>query len=158
MFTPNRIFMLAAIESAHESRAAGDYAVGSTVAKEGRIVSTAGNRTHLDADATQHAEMIAIREAARRLGTKDLSGCILYATHEPCAMCMGAVVWSRIPCVVHGATIADHKQYRDAHGNERWRWRIIDLPASLIAAQSDPAVELISGFMREECLALFHSS
>jgi len=140
------------------SRAAGDYAVGSVVAKDDRIISMAGNRTHIDRDATQHAEMIAIREAARVLGIKDLSSCTLYATHEPCPMCMGAVVWSRIPHVVFGATMEDHKRFRDQQGNSQWRWRVIDIPASVVAKQAEPPVALLRGFMREECLALFHST
>lgn len=150
--------MLAAIEMAAKSRAAGDYAVGSVLARDGHVISKAGNRTHLDVDATHHAELIAIREGARKLRTKDLSGCVLYSTHEPCVMCMGAVVWSRVSCVVFGATIDDHKRFRDEHGNARWRWRVIDLPAALIAEKADPPIELVSGFMRDECLALFHSS
>lgn len=150
--------MRAAIEMARESRAAGDYAVGSVVAQDGRIISKAGNRTHIDKDATQHAEMIAIREAARVLGTKDLSGCTLYTTHEPCPMCVGAAVWSRIPHVVFGASMEDHKRFRDQRGNSQWRWRVIDIPALSISEQADPPVELLGGFMREECLALFHST
>jgi len=150
--------MLAAIEMARESRAAGDYAVGSVLGRDGRIISKAGNRTHLDMDATQHAELMAIRKGARELGSKDLTGCVLYSTHEPCVMCMGAVVWSRISCVVFGATIDDHKRFRDEHGNAQWRWRVIDLPAALIAEKADPPIALMGGFMRQECLALFHSS
>ena len=155
---PDLTFMLAAIDMARESRAAGDYAVGSVLVRHGQIVSKAGNRTHLETDPTHHAELVAIREAARTLATKDLSGCVLYSTHEPCVMCMGAVVWSRISCVVFGATLADHKRFRDEHGNAKWRWRVIDLPAALVAAKAQPPVELIGGFMREECLALLHSS
>lgn len=150
--------MRAAIEMARASRAAGDYAVGSVLVRNGRIISKAGNRTHLESDPTHHAELVAIREAARELGTKDLTGCVLYSTHEPCVMCMGAVVWARVSSVVFGATLDDHKRFRDEHGNEQWRWRVIDLPAALVAARADPQVELIGGFMREECLALFHSS
>lgn len=158
MVVPSRTLMLAAIEMARESRAAGDYAVGSVLVHHGRIVSKAGNRTHLDTDPTQHAELMVIRGGARELGSKDLTGCVLYSTHEPCVMCMGAVVWSRISCVVFGAKIEDHKRFRDEHGNAQWRWRVIDMPAALIAEKADPPVELVGGFMREECVALFHSS
>jgi len=153
----NSSFMRAAIEAAKESRAAGDYAVGSVIVHNGRIAAKAGNRTHLDRDPTQHAELIAIRLAAQRLGSKDLSGCTLFATHEPCPMCMGAIIWSRISKVFFGASIEDHKRYRDFHGNSQWRWRVINVPAQTIAAQGDPVVELTAGFLREECLALFHS-
>jgi tRNA(Arg) A34 adenosine deaminase TadA len=158
MIVPNRTLMLAAIEMARESRAAGDYAVGSVLARDERIIARAGNRTHLDQDATLHAELVVIRQAARELGTKHLSDCTLYSTHEPCAMCMGAVIWSRVPCVIFGATIEDHKRFRDEHGNERWRWRVIDLPAQIMAAKADPPVQLVAGFMRDQCLELFHSS
>ncbi|WP_454624697.1 nucleoside deaminase [Bradyrhizobium cenepequi] len=158
MNAPVRTLMVAAIEMARGARAAGDYAVGSVLVHRGQIVSRAGNRTHLDQDATQHAEMIAIRDAATALGTKNLSGCTLYSTHEPCPMCMGAIVWSRVTCVVFGATMDDHKRFRDKHGTERWRWRVIDIPAAVIAAKGEPPVELISGFMRDECAALFHAS
>ncbi len=72
-------------------------------------------------------------------------------------MCMGAIIWSRISQVVFGATMEDHKHYRDRHGNAQWRWRVIDVPAQAIAVQGDPIVKLVAGFMREECLALFHS-
>ena len=143
---------------AHQSRALGDYAVGSVIVHENRIIARAGNRTHLDQDPTQHAEMIAIRDAARQLSTKNLSGSVLYATHEPCPMCMGAIIWSRITEVVFGAMISDHKHYRDRHGNEQWRWRVIDVAAQDVAARGDPIVKLTAGFMREECVALFHYS
>jgi tRNA(Arg) A34 adenosine deaminase TadA len=155
--TPSPGLMRVAIEAARESRAAGDYAVGSVVTRDERVISKAGNRTHLDNDATQHAELIVLRAAAKVLGTKDLSGCTLYSTHEPCAMCMGAMVWARVRHVVFGATIEDHKRYRDRYGNERWRWRVLDIPARAIAELADPPIELVAGFMREECLGLFHS-
>ena len=73
-------------------------------------------------------------------------------------MCVGAIVWSRVTRVVFGATMDDHKRFRDEHATERWRWRVIDIPAVVIAAKGEPPVELISGFMREECAALFHAS
>jgi tRNA(Arg) A34 adenosine deaminase TadA len=154
---PNPLFMQAAIAAAQASKLAGDYAVGSVIVYENQLIAQAGNRTHLDRDPTQHAEMIAIREAARCRANKDLSGCILYATHEPCPMCMSAIVWSRVSQVVFGATMEDHKTYRDRFGNDQWRWRVIDVPATTIARQSDSAVKLVPGFMREECIALFHS-
>jgi tRNA(Arg) A34 adenosine deaminase TadA len=151
------MFMQAAIEMAMDSRAAGDYAVGSVIVNQSKILAKAGNRTHLDQDPTQHAEMIAIREAARLVGSKDLSGATLYSTHEPCPMCMGAIIWARLSHLVFGATIEDHKRYRDSHSNPQWRWRVIDVPAQTIALKGDPVVEVIAGFLRDECVALFHS-
>lgn len=157
MTIPNSYFMERAIEVAKSSFAAGDYAVGSVVVKDDAIISAAGNRTHLDQDPTQHAELIVIRDAAKNLKQKDLSGCELYATHEPCPMCMSAIIWSKISAVVFGATMEDHKQYRDSNGNAKWKWRVIDVPADHIASRGEPHVELVSGFMRDECLSLFHS-
>lgn len=74
----------------------------------------------------------------------------------PCDM--GAIIWSRVSCVVFGATMDDHKRFRDEHGTEQWRWCVIEIPAAVIAAKGWPPVALISGFMREECAALFHAS
>ena len=71
--------------------------------------------------------------------------------------CFRAVVCSRVSGVVFGASIDDHKRYRDRHGNAQWRWRVIDIPARAIAELGEPSVELVGGFTREECLAFFHS-
>ena len=70
---------------------------------------------------------------------------------------MGAIVWARIPTVVYGATMTDHKAYRDSNGSEKWKWRVTDVSAQQIAESGDPQVRLIPGFMRSECTALFHS-
>jgi tRNA(Arg) A34 adenosine deaminase TadA len=77
---------------------------------------------------------------------------------QDCMPPTGAIVWSRIPHVVFGATMKDHKRFIDQRGNSQWRWRVIDIPALSISEQADPPVELLGGFMREECLALFHST
>ncbi len=149
--------MDAAIHAAMESRRLGDYAVGSVIARGGQLVAAAGNRTHVDRDATLHAELIVIREASRLLGRKDLRDCTLYSTHEPCSMCVSAAVWARIPQIVFGATQEDHRRYRDLHGNSHRKWRLIELPAQLIADRGDPPIKLVPGFMREACVALFHA-
>jgi tRNA(adenine34) deaminase len=155
MITPSAEFRLQAIHMAGESRAAGDYAVGSVLVQDGKVLARAGNRTHLDSDPTQHAEMIVIKQSAAILKSKDLTGCTLYSTHEPCPMCASAAVWARLSVIVYGATIDDHKRYRDEHGNPRWRWRVIDIPAQTIVAAGDPHIELVGGFMRAEWLALY---
>lgn len=148
--------MMAAIRAAKSARANGDYAVGAVIALGGREVSAGGNRTHLDEEPTQHAEMIAIRDASATLRTKNLSGCFLYSTHEPCPMCMSAAIWARISTVVFGATMADHKEFRDSFGNVRWPWRVIDIPAEEVAARSQSDIQIVPGYMRESCIKLFH--
>ena len=154
---PEPEHMLAAISAARESRRLGDYAVGSSVALGDKVIAACGNRTHLDTDPTAHAELLAIRASAVKLRRKDLSECVLYATHEPCPMCIAAAIWARIPTVVFGVTRDDHREYRDRHGNPDWPWRVVDVPAREIAERGEPRVTLIAGFLRDECLDLFHS-
>jgi tRNA(adenine34) deaminase len=93
----------AALELADEAARGGDVPVGAVVVAGDRIVGRGGNRTLRDQDPTAHAEMLAIRAAARTLGTWRLLGCSLYVTLEPCAMCAGAIVLARLDRVVFGA-------------------------------------------------------
>lgn len=75
---------------------------GSVVVKDGEIVGRGHNRVVDKQDATCHGEMEAIRDACRKLGTYDLSGCIMYTTAEPCPMCLGGILWSNIQTVYYG--------------------------------------------------------
>ena len=88
---------------------AGDVPVGAVIvgARSGEMLAEAANRTERDADPTAHAEMLAIRAAARRLGEKRLAGCDLYVTLEPCPMCAQAIAFARIRRLYFGA--ADRK-------------------------------------------------
>jgi tRNA(adenine34) deaminase len=81
-----------------------DTPVGAVVVKDGEVIATGRNERELRADPTAHAETIALREAARALGSWRVLESILYVTLEPCAMCAGAIVLARIPRVVFGAT------------------------------------------------------
>jgi tRNA(Arg) A34 adenosine deaminase TadA len=87
--------------------AAGDQGYGAVVVKDGLIVGEAPSRVVTANDPTAHAEMEAIRDAARRLGTRDLAGATLYASFRPCAMCGTAAYWAGIARVFHGAGISD---------------------------------------------------
>jgi tRNA(adenine34) deaminase len=78
--------------------------VGAILVREGRVMGEGFNRTVTDADPTAHAEMVALRAAARRQGDFRLTDSVLYVTLEPCAMCAGAVVLARVPRVVYGAS------------------------------------------------------
>ena len=91
-----------ALQEARKAAAMGEIPVGAVIVKDGEIIARGHNRTETDRDPTAHAEMIAIREAARRLGGWRLPGCTLYVTLEPCSMCAGAIVWSRIEHLVIG--------------------------------------------------------
>lgn len=92
-----------ALADAQEASAGGDVPVGALVVRDGTVIARASNRTVRDQDPTAHAELLAIREAARVLGDWRLTGCTLYVTLEPCAMCAGAIVLSRLDRLVFGA-------------------------------------------------------
>ena len=95
--------MRLALAEARTAADAGDVPVGAVVARDGVVLSTAANRTVRDQDATAHAEVLALRAASAALGAWRLSGCTLYVTLEPCAMCAGALVLARVDRVVFGA-------------------------------------------------------
>jgi tRNA(adenine34) deaminase len=96
-------FMDLAIAEARAAAAAGEVPVGCIVVRGGEIVARAHNRTIADRDPTAHAEILAIREAARTLGTERLGDCDIYVTLEPCAMCAGALAFARIRRLYYGA-------------------------------------------------------
>lgn len=89
-------FMRKAIALSDESVDAGGGPFGAVIVKDGKVVGAAANRVTLNNDPTAHAEVMAIREACQNLGTFDLSGCTLYASCEPCPMCLSAIYWARI--------------------------------------------------------------
>jgi len=100
---PSSRFMEEALRLAREAASAGDVPVGALLVHRGEVVARANNRTVRDQDPTAHAELIALREAAKALGSWRLEDCDLYVTLEPCAMCAGAIVLARVKRVVFGA-------------------------------------------------------
>jgi tRNA(adenine34) deaminase len=100
----DRSMMTRALELAAEARSQGEVPVGALVVRSGRIISQAYNLRETLRDPTAHAERLALTWAGRALGSWRLDGCVLYVTLEPCAMCAGAVVLSRIARLVYGAT------------------------------------------------------
>ena len=95
--------MTAAFAEARAAAARGEAPIGAVVVRDGAILARAGNRTREDADPTAHAEMIAIRAAARSLGNERLTGCDLYVTLEPCPMCAGAIAHARLRRLYYAA-------------------------------------------------------
>lgn len=96
-------FMEAALEEAAAAAEHSEVPVGAVVALDGRIIARAGNRTIADCDPTAHAEIVALREAARAVGNHRLLKAALYSTIEPCAMCAGAMIQARIGRLIYGA-------------------------------------------------------
>ena len=131
-------FMHLALDEARMAAAEGEIPVGAVLVKDGEVIAAAHNRREADHDPTAHAEMLCLREAARRLGDWRMKGCTLYVTLEPCPMCAGAMVMSQLSQCIYGA--ADEKQ--GCCGS------VYDLPA-------DPALagqtKWQSGVMAEEC-------
>ena len=95
--------MREALALAGEAAAKGEVPVGAVVVKDGAVIGRGHNRPVSDRDPTAHAEVIALRDAAARVGNYRLGDCTLYATLEPCAMCAGAIMHARIARVVYGA-------------------------------------------------------
>jgi len=139
--------MARALELARAAALRGEVPVGAVVVRGGEVIAEAHNRTVEDSDPTAHAEALAIRRAARRLGDWRLEDCTLYTTLEPCALCAGAVVLARIPRLVFGA--ADPKAgmagsldnlVQDPRLNHR-----VELLGGVLAEES---AELLRGFFR----------
>jgi tRNA(adenine34) deaminase len=131
-------FMSQALALADEAAKRGEVPVGAVVVKDGAIIGRGFNRPITTADPTAHAEIVALREAAAALGNYRLTGCELYVTLEPCAMCVGAMVHARLARIVYGAS--DPKT--GACGS------IVDLPG---LATFNHHGTFVGGVLAEEC-------
>ena len=98
----HQYYMKQALAAADVAEANGDVPVGAVVVFEDSVIGVGYNRREVDQDPTAHAEMMALKQAADHLGSWRLEGCTLYVTLEPCPMCSGALVLSRVPTVVFG--------------------------------------------------------
>lgn len=96
-------FMSQALALARAAAESGEVPVGAVLVHEGRVIGRGFNRPIGDCDPTAHAEIVALREGARRLDNYRLPGCTLYVTLEPCVMCAGAIVHARLQRLVYGA-------------------------------------------------------
>ena len=115
-YTPEA-FMREAIKLSAESVRSGGGPFGTVIVRNGEIIARGENRVTVCNDPTAHAEVSAIREAAARLGTYDLSGCEIYSSCEPCPMCLGAIYWARLDKLYYAGTRADAANvgFDDAH-------------------------------------------
>ena len=100
-------YMREAIRLADESVKNGGGPFGAVIVKDGEIIAGRSNSVTIDNDPTAHAEVNTIREACRKLGTFDLSDCVIYTSCEPCPMCLGAIYWARISRIYYGNTKKD---------------------------------------------------
>ncbi|MBV8858724.1 MAG: nucleoside deaminase [Acidobacteria bacterium] len=134
--------MREALGAAQAAARAGEVPVGAcVVGADGALLAAAGNRTRTDCDPTAHAEVLALRAAARRVGNYRLTGAVVYATVEPCAMCAGALVQARVARLVYGAR--DEKA-----GAVESVFRVCD------ASSLNHRMELSAGVLERDCRAL----
>ncbi len=101
---PDQEFMRLALEQAAHAWTLGEVPVGAVVVKEGEVIAVGYNQPIGRHDPTAHAEIVALRAAAEKLGNYRLPGCELYVTLEPCVMCSGAMMHARLARVIYGAT------------------------------------------------------
>ena len=130
-----------------ESVQSGGGPFGAVIVRDGEIIARGENRVTVCNDPTAHAEVSAIREAAARMGTYDLSGCEIYSSCEPCPMCLGAIYWARLDRLYYAGTRADAANvgFDDAHIYE-------ELP--LEPSQRDLPTESL---LREEAQRVFEA-
>jgi tRNA(adenine34) deaminase len=102
-FPRDEHFMRLALREAERAMEHDDVPIGAVIVHEGEVLAAAGNEREARQDPTAHAELLALREAAAKLGTWRVLDAVLYVTLEPCAMCAGAIVLARVPRVVFGA-------------------------------------------------------
>ena len=134
-------WMRQALAAAREAENRGEVPVGTCVVHDDQLIAISGNRTRTDCDPTAHAEIVALREAARKLGNYRLTGVSVYSTIEPCAMCAGALIQARIQSLIYGAP-------DERAGAVHSRFRICDTDFL------NHRIEVREGVLEDECRAL----
>ncbi len=142
--TPDELWMEEALREAARAQAAGEVPVGAIVVCDGRIVGRGGNRNLLDTDPTAHAEIVALRQAAKAVGNHRLGDCQMFVTIEPCAMCSGALVHARLQRLVYGAD--DPKA-----GAVRSVLQVLNHPAL------NHRMDVVSGVLASRCMDLLQA-
>ncbi len=140
-------YMRLAIEKTRDGIEAGQAPFGACLVRDGELLATTHNTVPREGDITRHAEIDAVREACRALGSMDLSGSVLYATGTPCAMCFTSAEMAGIDRVVIGVGPEDFRAYFPSTSRT---------PTFRIQpGTTENGIEIIAGVLREECLALF---
>lgn len=138
------VFMKLALQEAQAAAEAEEVPVGAVLVKDGDVLARGNNRTLRDCDPTAHAEIVALREAARAARNHRLAGTTLYVTVEPCAMCAGAIIQARVSRVVYGAD--DPKG-----GAVRTCFEVLSHP------KLNHQVEVTAGLLAEDSVALLQN-
>lgn len=138
--------MRSSLDQARISRRTGNKGYGAAVVLGEQVLACRHDTASSERDPSLHAELNAIRDASRILGTADLSGCVLVSTCEPCPMCSSLAVWGNLGAIFYGASI----ETTATLGKMRIR-----VPAQEIAARSPVRLEVVGGVLEEECLSLY---
>ena len=125
------------------------------VVKDNKVIAKSCNGLPNNLDPTAHAEMIAIRDAAKKLKSRYLNDYILYTTNEPCVMCVGAAVWANMKGIVFGARIKDLEDFWKKRRNPKSTRKFIYISSKVILKNCRPKMHVKGNFMREKCLKLF---
>lgn len=141
-------YMRLAVNQAKISLREGNSGFGAVIVSGEEIIACAHDTESTSGDPTAHAEMTVIRSASRRFG-RDLSGCLLVTTHEPCPMCSTAILWSGISRLAYGYSI------REAIEQGRRR---VDLSTTELFERAGKKIEIIGGVLHEECSVLYNRS
>ena len=143
-----RSFMPRALALARAAADAGEVPIGAVIVKDGHVIAEAHNSPRTDHDPTAHAEILAIRAAAAHLGNDRLTGCDLWVTLEPCAMCAGAIAHSRIARLYYGAE--DPKGGAVAHGPRLFEQPTVHhRPEIYSGISADESAELLQVFFKD---------
>lgn len=140
-------FMEIAIKEAYRSLEMGNNGFGALIIKNNKIIAKAQDRENTDRDPTSHAELNAIKLAAKKYG-KDLSYSILFSTHEPCPMCTTAIIWAKISGIVYSVSIEEALKF----GRKR-----IDIPCEEIIQRTNAKIWVKKGILKDRCINLYKS-
>ena len=138
--TTDEKYMKIAIKQAKKAFSIGEVPIGAVIVKDNKIIAYGYNKRETKQNALLHAELVAIDKACKKLGSWRLPGCTLYVTLEPCAMCGGAIINSRIGRVVYGAFDK--------------RFGALGSVCNLLEMPFNHKAEITSGVMQEECLSI----
>jgi tRNA(adenine34) deaminase len=157
-YKPKEKFMELAIAEAKRAGDRGDYPIGavitSLVGKREVVIASAGNRVKTSGSSIKHVELETLKYVSSGYG-RYLPDFVLYSTHEPCAMCAGACVWSRIGAVVYGVSQQDIAAYGRKHGTDFYKWRALLISCQEVLKKGNHDVPVFGGFLRKECQKLF---
>src|SRR6202049_2910288 len=157
-YKPKTKFMQLALAEAKRARDRGDYAIGAVITQlignREVVIASAGNRVKTSGSSIKHVELETLKYVSSGYG-RYLPDFILYSTHEPCPMCAGAGVWSRIGAVVYGVSQEDIAAYGRKRGTEDYKWRACLISCRLVFEKGNHHIPVIGGFLRKNCQGLF---